>query len=145
MIVISISNHCFLCFFFFPLPLFLGSQECLRNVTYIPPWGEGEWGVVSLCFALILPYAPSSVSLLWDRAPHLIGLHWTPLGSSELRAEPTWDSFSLSLCPFPPLKINIVFKCIHSVGVWWYLVFLIYIPWLVMGSNIFSCVCWLFR
>lgn len=42
---------------FFPFSLFMGSLECLRNVTRTPP---GGWGGVSLCFALSLPQALSS-------------------------------------------------------------------------------------
>ena len=49
---------------FFPLPLFLGSQECQRNITNIPPGGgcvcvgEGGWWCL---WPVSLPYAPSSL------------------------------------------------------------------------------------
>ena len=48
---------CFLSF-----PLFLGSQECLRNITHIPCSG-GQGGGASFCFALNLPYALSSLRI----------------------------------------------------------------------------------
>ena len=48
-----------LCFLSFPL--FLGSQELLRNITHIPP---RVCVCASLCLALSLPYGPSSLLLL---------------------------------------------------------------------------------
>ena len=57
--------HLIICFLSFPL--FSDSQEYLRNVTHIP-WGEGH---ASMCFALHLPYPPSSQTL--PSRPSVVG------------------------------------------------------------------------